>query len=908
MAFQTVQNRPPSIASRSTVLSFARTKIQPPRPRAGSLLARPALDARLNHAVRTQRLVLLCAAAGFGKTSALARQVEQLPADTALAWVACDADDSPLRLFRCLVAALDPYDLPWRTEPDALLAGVSRVDPPAVRQRALRSTTAELINALDACDVAHGVIVVDDLHRIEHPAVYEFLNLLLERFPPRWTMVIATRLEPPIALARLRALDELTEFRAADLCFGPGEARALGAAAGIGSDVADALFKRTQGWPAGFRLALSAVAGAPSPSLAALSALGPIIDRRVFDFLASEVVDRLPAALREFLLLTSVLHELTASRCAALTGDVEAALRLEEVESAGLFVDVLVGNEPTLRLHELLRTALLHRLQRERPADMPGLYTRAAAAETDPARRVGYLLRAGDAAAAAVALRDHAPALLTQGALSVVARLVELFPAGTAQSLPALQHVQGLLAWGRWNFEAMATAMHAAEAGYRAQGDADRAQLAVGYHAVALNALGRIDPGDTRLASLQRESLSTETRLVVLLACVWNALDLGHQARVGPLLDETLDLLETTTDQSLWYRGYPLPRLNGMPDTARALDRYVAGAMRLTAETPTPLRALALTQRAMRELWAGRIDEAAASLAAARADSLWLGEPPNVRGTLQLIDTLMATLSGKRAAALEAARVMLAEHPRQRGLWSWAMHLYYAARTAAAFDDLPALRSAMTDLAALRARFAAALDQRLLPLTAQRAWLEGDRGAAMRAWREAVAAENVSDRLGSAIECRLRLAAAQLAEGDDHGARLSLAPAAARVADDAGMGGVLYARTALATLAQAAAKGRLGEELGRTVLDWQALATAGAAAAPPVARASAAAPLSAVEGLSGREQEVLARIAAGDSNKLIARAFDLSPHTVKRHVANILDKLDLRSRGQAAAWYREHAD
>jgi LuxR family transcriptional regulator, maltose regulon positive regulatory protein len=471
--------------------------------------------------------------------------------------------------------------------------------------------------------------------------------------------------------------------------------------------------------------------------------------------------------------------------------------------------------------------------------------------------------------------------------------------------LPSLQHVQGLLAWGRWNFESMATSMAAAEAGYLAEGDTDRARLALGYHAVALNALGRIDQSDTRLASLRRESLSTETRLVVLLACLWNALDLGRQDSVGPLLDEMLDLLETSDDQALWYRGHPLPRLNGMPGTARALERYVAGALRLTAETPTPLRALALSQRAMSELWTGHFDAASASLAAARADSLWLGEPPNVRGILQLIETVHATLSGRREAALDAARLMLAEHPRQRGPWSWATHLYYAARTAGAVGDLRTLRSDLLELETLRGRFSAPLGQGLLLLVGQHAWLEDDRARALQAWTEAVAGETLFDRLGSAIECRLRLAAALLADGDDDAVRRTLAPAAARVADDAGIGGVLYARSALTALADAAAQGRLGVDLGRIVLAWQALAAAGEA--PPAApKHVAVAPTASLEGLSSREREVLARIAAGDSNKLIARAFDLSPHTVKRHVANILDKLDLRSRGQAAAWYREH--
>ena len=117
---------------------------------------------------------------------------------------------------------------------------------------------------------------------------------------------------------------------------------------------------------------------------------------------------------------------------------------------------------------------------------------------------------------------------------------------------------------------------------------------------------------------------------------------------------------------------------------------------------------------------------------------------------------------------------------------------------------------------------------------------------------------------------------------------------------------MLLARTALGILAGAPTPGRLGPALGAAVLRWQAIAGTAAAAPVPAPRSAPTAATAPAGGLSSRELEVLARIAAGDSNKLIARAFDISPHTVKHHVANILDKLDLRSRGQAAAWYRDH--
>lgn len=110
------------------------TKIQPPRPRPG-LIPRARLESRLADALAERRLTLLCAPVGFGKTAALTRQIAQLPQDTALAWVAADEDDDLHRFLQCLFAALEPFDLPWRSEPDSLI-GV------AVDQRADRRTAA----------------------------------------------------------------------------------------------------------------------------------------------------------------------------------------------------------------------------------------------------------------------------------------------------------------------------------------------------------------------------------------------------------------------------------------------------------------------------------------------------------------------------------------------------------------------------------------------------------------------------------------------------------------------------------------------------------------------------------------------------------------------------------------------
>jgi LuxR family transcriptional regulator, maltose regulon positive regulatory protein len=265
-------------ATRFDPMAFARTKIQRPQRRPGTHIDRPALERQVGQALLTQRLVLLCAAAGFGKTSVLARQAELLPEGTALAWIACDEGDTPEQLFECLVDALEPFDPPWRTAPQALMRAAA--EAATVEQR--RAVAAEVINALDACEVEHGVIVIDDLHRIEHASVFAFLDDLLQRFTPRWTLAIATRHEPALALARLRASGELAEFRLDDLRFDTAEVQRLMGSAGLIEADAAVLQQRTQGWPVGLRLALNARAG-PNGRRGTSHWLGTI-DRHVFAF------------------------------------------------------------------------------------------------------------------------------------------------------------------------------------------------------------------------------------------------------------------------------------------------------------------------------------------------------------------------------------------------------------------------------------------------------------------------------------------------------------------------------------------------------------------------------------------------------------------------------------------------
>ena len=248
-------------------LQFAATKIQPPRLRS-TRIARPRLDGALAAALGRRRVMLLAAPAGFGKTSLLAAQIAQLPPGTALAWVSLDEDEDAPRLFACLTAALEPHDLPWRSAPAALAAQIGADEAGAKR------AVTELLNALAGAEVAHGVIVLDDLHRVQSPQVHTLLDALIERLPPQWLLVLATRVEPPLALARWRVADELAELPQDELRFRSDEAQALLAAeadgAALGGRAAE-LLERTQGWPAGLRLCLAALRTRKSCSSAGMS-------------------------------------------------------------------------------------------------------------------------------------------------------------------------------------------------------------------------------------------------------------------------------------------------------------------------------------------------------------------------------------------------------------------------------------------------------------------------------------------------------------------------------------------------------------------------------------------------------------------------------------------------------------
>jgi LuxR family maltose regulon positive regulatory protein len=865
-------------------MALAHTKTRAPRPREGLLLARPALLDNVRRALDEQRVLLICAPAGYGKTALLTQALAAQPAGTAVAWVSLDEGDDLGRLLDCLFAAFEPYDPPWRTAPEGLRDA-------ALRGGAEVVTVADaMLNALEACEVAHGLIVLDDVHHLVDAASLQFLDRWLARMGWRWRFVLAARHEPQLRLARLRAAGELADLGPAELVLARDEVAQLARAVGLEEAAATELYERSQGWPAGLRLALGMKQGQRLPAA---------IDRATFDYLAAEVLDRLEPGLRGFLLRTSVLHELDAARCQALGEDANAANWLAEMERLSLFVTVVDLAPHTLRLHQLFRDMLQQRLRQEQPELYRQLLERAALLETDALRRQGLLLAAGRPERAAELLLADGALLMNQLGAQGLLDLTRRFEPAFAEGSPQLHRVKALSLWVLWEAQQAEWHLSRAEALFEAAGDEAGLRASRAHRSILLIAQGRLHEAEAVMSDLDPFALSGELRRMTLLGRTWHALEVCRFDAVAPLFEALVAELLQTASLEAWYTGSPAPRQIACAGIAPVVDRWYRGAMQVLGDRPLPFGVNAHMAQAWNLFWQGRLAESQQLLARAEADAAWFGRLIIARNHGQALHAMLDLIAGRHESALDLMRLRLAEHVPGYGAWGEWHATFFMTRMAAACGQ----RAAVVDGLERLVRIGADLPdlhmpyrpRPLLGLQAQLAALEGRRDDAIAAWRGLLADGESGDLLGQLNEARIRLAAALLDQGDRAGAAQALAPALARREP----GGLMWAVPLLLQMAGQDWGDLLGAADIARLRGWAEgvrPATLPAAEAPPLD-----------ERLSQREAEVIAQIAAGASNKHIARALDLSPHTVKRHVANILDKLGLNSRGEAAAWWNQRS-
>ena len=411
------------------------TKLFVPRWRRG-LVSRPRLSERLDRGAEA-KLTLVSAPAGFGKSTLLAEWLAAVPAGgRAAAWLSLDpSDNDPASFWTYLIAAL-------RVAAPGVGAGALALlqapQPPPID-----AVLATLLNELSAAP--HDVVLVlDDYHVIDAREVQAGLAFLVDHLPPRLHLVLASRSDPALPLARLRARGELVEIRAAELRFAPEEAVAyLENVMGLhltAGEVA-ALEERTEGWIAALQLAALSMQGRDDVAGFVAGFAGD--DRYVVDYLVEEVLQRQPEPVRRFLLRTSILDRLTGRLCDAVTGQDDGKATLEALERGNLFVVPLDDRRRWYRYHHLFADMLRARLLDEQPDDVPGLHRRASAwyeRNGEASEAIRHALAGEDFAKAAALVELTAPALFRNRQEATVLGWLRALPDELLRGRPVLSN------------------------------------------------------------------------------------------------------------------------------------------------------------------------------------------------------------------------------------------------------------------------------------------------------------------------------------------------------------------------------------------------------------------------------------------------------------------------------------
>jgi LuxR family maltose regulon positive regulatory protein len=908
------------VAERDLLLA---TKLHLPRARPG-FLARPRLLERLTDGA-ARELTLVCAPAGFGKTALLADWARG--SHRPVAWLSLDAgDNDPARFWRYVAAAIG------RLRPEVGQWLTALLDPPP---RSFEAVATALVNQL-AAGSEGIVLVLDDYHLVEAPPVHESIGLLLGHLPPQLRLVVASRSDPPLGLARLRGGGQLAELRAADLRFTAEETAAvLHAALGAGLPEAAvaALAARTEGWAVGLQLAALSLQRRADPARFVATFTGS--HRYVLDYLTQEVLDRQPEQLVTFLLETSVLDRLSGPLCDAVTGRHDSQALLEQVERANLFLHPLDEVRGWWRYHHLFADLLQARLQQEQPDQVAELHRAAAAWHEEHGladEAIRHALAAGDAAWAARLVGRHAQALLERLEGPTLHRWLAALPPDVVRSQPRLRLAQAIIAL-------------------------------IG---------GRVDAAEALIAQAERT--------------------FGVAAPPEPPPGGTPSGLGNVAGMLAWLRA-ELARRRGDAD---ATIQFAQQALALADADDQYLNYFGRWNLAVGTLLQGRVTDAEAAFGELAAADLWSTGPQRYfavhahymlaqvqRGQGRLGAALRSCQQGLElampagGAALPVAGVALvglAEVLRERGELDAALdhasegvalcrQLAYGQWLGTGLATLARVRQARGDQAGALAAIGEAeqavpnpeeIADLILPVAVQRARLLLAHGQVAQAARwtrqrglgvedepsyarereqlvlaRVLLAEQTPEpavrllerlhdlaaaqgRVGSVLEVRALQALALQAVGDHAGALAALAEALAlgwqegyvRVFVDEGapMAGLLRKLAVAAAKSQAAATAQLPGTYQDRLLG--AFEQAGLPVLPRPRPGGAALSGLALP-LSGRELEVLQLLAAGSSNQAIAEELVVTLATVKSHVTHIFDKLGVANRTQAVIRARQ---
>jgi LuxR family maltose regulon positive regulatory protein len=412
------------------MIELLSTKLFIPPPRK-NLVSRPRLVERLNAGL-DKKLTIIAAPAGFGKTTLLSEWIPQ--SFRCVSWLSLDEGDNDLaRFWAYFITSLRQLrsDLG-----EGALAILQSLQAPQIA-----SVLTTLINDITAFPDAFA-IVLDDYHLIDSRPIHEALTYLIAHLPANMHMVITTRVDPPLPLARLRARDKLTELRANDLRFTADEVAAfLSQVMGLNlsAEEVTAIEMRTEGWIAGLQIA--ALSMQNHDDIPGFIRAFSGSHRHILGYLADEVLNQRPKGTLNFLLQTSILDRLCGPLCDAVTGGSDGQAILENLEHANLFITPLDNEDKWYRYHHLFAEVLQARLRQNYPELPFELHRRASEwyeAHDLIAEAVQHALAAGELDQAARLIGQQRWALLGRGEANTLHRWLDELPVELLRNRPGL--------------------------------------------------------------------------------------------------------------------------------------------------------------------------------------------------------------------------------------------------------------------------------------------------------------------------------------------------------------------------------------------------------------------------------------------------------------------------------------
>ncbi len=913
--------QPPAATQSSPVtgtpsLHLLATKISVPPARL-SMVTRPRLTQQMNAAMRGA-LTLIVAPAGWGKTTLLgAWHTEASRGAWPLAWVSLDvSDNDPTRFWTYVIAALNTVH-PGVGETSLALLYSSSLPP-------IEVVLTSLLNALTQLQ-AEIVLVLDDYHLIEAQPIHVALTYLVEHLPPNVHLVIASRSEPLLPLARLRARGALTELRAANLRFTAEETTAfLTDVMGLplSAEQVAALLTRTEGWIAGLHLAALSLQG--RDDVAGFIATFTGSHRYVVDYLIEEVLLRQPEEVQGFLIQTCILDRLSGPLCDAVRERDDSQARLAQVERSNLFLVSLDEERQWYRYHHLFAEVLRSHLRQTQPSLVPELHRRAS-------RWYEQHKLFDEAVTHALTIPD----------VEHAARLIEQY----AQFTNFPSQFQALLGWLNRLPDALV-----------------RTQPSLCLmHAITLMLTHQLEKSSARLQDAERclqETIPAEQRRTILgqVAAFRSQLArlVGDYERCVPLAHQALELLPETKEMSLTLMlhasalGTAANAYLVDGDMTPVAERFVettVASVRALGNLPTTMRSISNLARL--QLLQGRLRQAAVTIEQAAqlasehgglqalingADYYFvLGDVWREWNRLDRSEQHLVQGMGlvKETATADAEMITrgylaLARLQQARGESNQAL----------------ATLDAFTQVADQRG-FAPTLLAHGAAVRAQVELGQGNLGAAIH-WAETHGLSEVSELSYPREQEYLTLVRVRIAQAREHPTGPFLSQALAlleRLLEDAEPKARMSSVIEILIL-RALALHTLGDSTGALTVLGRALALAEPQGyirlfleegAPmtvllrqaytqkimpeytaalleasgehgtmiPLLHTTQQSPL--IEPLTRRERAVLGLLVDGASNREIAERLVLSVNTVKKHVFNICSKLNVQSRAQVVA-------